>query len=121
MNLSKKEIQSFIHAARRDHADSFDMIEKHVFTSMIAGMRVKLLDRLLKGKNAEMEKQLAALNRMENFLERLSFKNCVFYFQAKTILAQDRRITILEQEKIDLIKKKEELEKENVYLKRNIK
>lgn len=108
--INKKEIQQFIHAARRDDSSSFEMIEKHVFTSMITGMKIKLFDRLLNhGKNKDVERNLAALDRMEDFLERLSFKNCVFHFQAKTILSQDRRIIILEQEKMDLIKENEKL------------
>jgi hypothetical protein len=44
----------------------------------------------------------------------------VFHFQAKTILSQDRRIILLEQEKKDLIKRSsskiKELEGENSSL-----
>jgi len=123
--IDQKEIKTFIHAARVDNEASIDNIEKHVFTSFVAGMHAKLIEKLLKNDSEETRKQIAALERMESFLERLSFKNCVFYFQAKTILAQDRRLAILEQDKRDLIirakKRIEELEKEVEILKRNIK
>ena len=105
--MDKKEIQKFIQSARCDNDASFDMIEKNAFTEMLTGLKIKILSRSMeKGYNEEMEKQLSSLTRMEKFMERLTFKNCVFHFQAKTILSQDVRIVILEQEKIDLIKSK---------------
>lgn len=103
--IKDKEIKQFIHAARCDNDASFDMIEKYSFSAFISSMEVKLLNRLVKGENEEISKQLASLQRMSNFLERMTFKNCVFHFQAKTILSQDKRIAILEQEKMDLIKR----------------
>ena len=123
--VNDKELKQFVHAARCDNDASFDMIEKHSFNAFIHAMEVKLLERLLKGDNPEIKTQLASLQRMSNFLERLTFKNCVFHFQAKTILSQDRRIIILEQEKMDLIKRStskiNELETEMEQLKKRIK
>ena len=105
--MDQKEIKQFIHSARVDNDASFDLMEKHSFVTMLTGMKVKLLKRVIdKGSSEELETQIASIGRMENFLDRLTFKNCVFYFQAKTILSQDRRIAILEQEKMDLIKSK---------------
>lgn len=131
--MDKKEIQQFIHSARCDNAASFDMIEKNAFLLFLGGIKVKLLDRIIKDVGNEgLKIQLASLDRMEAFLERLTFKNCVFHFQAKTILSQDKRIIILEQEKMDLIKSKaalvtrakkkfESLEKELNNIKKRIK
>jgi len=131
--MENKEIQQFVHAARMDNAGSFDAIEKNAFSSMISGMQSKLRGRQLKDLNNEqIKKQIASLDRMESFLDRLTFKNCVFHFQAKTILSQDRRIILLEQEKKDLIsrstskineiqKRNNELEKELSNIKKRIK
>lgn len=124
--VDKKELEKYYYAARNDNEASFDMIEKNSFSEMLTGIKIKLLSKVIEGvRSKEMEVQIASLDRMDNFLERLTFKNCVFIFQSKTILSQDRRIIILEQEKMDLItrstSKIKELEKELESVKKRIK
>jgi tmRNA-binding protein len=118
--IDNKEIKQFISSARNDNAASFDMVEKHSFSLLLSGIKIKLINKLIKNDSGEVKDQIASIDRMENFLERLTFKNCVFHFQAKTILSQDRRIILLEQEKKDLIKRSsskiKELEGENSSL-----
>jgi hypothetical protein len=118
--IDNKEIKQFISSARNDNAASFDMVEKHSFSLLLSGIKIKLINKLIKNDSGEVKDQIASIDRMENFLERLTFKNCVFHFQAKTILSQDRRIILLEQEKKDLIKRSsskiKELESKNSSL-----
>lgn len=107
MKINYEEINRWIAQARRDDLMSTDSIEKHAFASLIGGMVLKLLDR----KSAEAQKQLAMLQRMESYLERMTYKNCIQHFQAITITAQDRRIAILEEEKQELIQELEQIKK----------
>jgi hypothetical protein len=64
---------------------------------LIAGMELKLMGR----KDAK--KQLSIIQRMDSFLDRLTYVNCISIFQAKIIKSQEMRIAILEQSKTDLI------------------
>jgi hypothetical protein len=107
MKIDYEEINIWIAQARRDDLMSTDSIEKHAFKSLLGGMIIKLLDK----KSVEAQKQLGMLYRMESYLERLTYKNCIHHFQAKTITAQDRRIAILEEEKQELIQELEQIKK----------
>ena len=105
--MDDKEIKRFISDARR--ANDMDMmsIEKHSFQSLLLGMIIKL-----KGKTGvNVDEQLAALERMSSFMDRMTYKNCIFHFQSLTITAQDTQIAILQQDKMDLIIENETLKK----------
>ena len=107
--MDNKEIESWIRQARNATSMDTHNIEKYAFQSLLSGMIIKILGK----KGPKAERQLAALNRMDDFLERLTQKNCIFHFQGLTITAQDRQISILQQEKMELIKEIETL-KENI-------
>jgi len=107
--MDKEEIKTWIREARSANSMDTHSIEKHAFQVLLSGMILKLLGK----KGPQVERQLAALKRMDDFLERLTHKNCVFHYQAITITCQDRQIATLQQEKISLIKEIETL-KENI-------
>lgn len=108
MKLDQKEIEKFIREARNEEAMDVHAINKSSFQHLLTSMMIKVLNR----KGAEAETQLAVLRRMDDFVERLTFKNCIYIFQCKTITAQDRQIEILHQEKLILIEENQTLKKE---------
>ena len=107
--MKKENVEELFRQARNEDLMSSHSVEKFAFQSLLTGMIAKLI--LKKGE--QVEEQLATLQRMDRFLERLTFFNVLFVFQAKVIIEQDRQIAILEQEKMDLIK-------ENTNLRKNI-
>jgi hypothetical protein len=87
---------------------SLHAIEKHAFSSLLAGMITKLI-----GKGGKAEKQLASLERMSRFLERLTYVNILFTFQSKLITEQERQI-------LDMNNTIQHLQNENISLKKEI-
>jgi len=108
--MKNEEIKKLWFIARHEEGMDLHSTYKYDFQSLLTGMMIKMLSR----KGPEAEEQMATLRRMDDFLERLTYRNCIFHFQAKILTVQDRQIAILEQEKIDLIR-------ENNNLKKNIK
>jgi len=97
--MNKKEIERIWNVSRNEDFWSSHSINKYSFQTLLTGIKIKLIGK--KGENAI--KQLAEIDRMEFFLERLTFMNCIGIFQAKSIVSMERRIIILEQEKEGLI------------------
>ena len=104
-----KQIQQYINDSKSEDLTSIHSMNKHAMQSVLSAMIVKLLDN----KSEEAQEQLLVLQRFDRFLEQLTYRNCVFIFQAKMLTAYERELAILEQDK-------EELTKENLKLKRNI-
>ena len=108
--MKKEEIEKILSDCRDEDMMSMHSVEKHNFQSLIAGMMSKLV--LKKGEEAQ--RQYRTLQRMDNFLERLTYMNVIQIMQAKLITRQDQQIVILQQEK-------RELEEEIINLKKRIK
>ena len=96
-------------------------INKHVFKGLICSMMSKLVLK----KDDQSKKQLDILEQMDRFLDRLTLKNVMYIFQAKLISKMELQITILEQEKRDLIQRStskiKELSDELTNVKKRIK
>jgi hypothetical protein len=105
--MKNETIKRICEQARNEDLVSSHSVEKFAFQSLLSGMIAKLL--LKKGDNAS--KQLAILQRMDRFIERLTYVNIIFITQAKMLAEQDRQIILLEQEKEDLIQEIETLKK----------
>lgn len=105
--MDNKTIERYIREAKSEDLMSSHSVEKHAFAALIGGMIAKLLDK----KGTEAQRQLAALQRMERFMEKMTLRNVVFHFQAKMLTEQDRQIILLEQEKQELIKEIDNVKK----------
>lgn len=119
--MDKKIIEQFIHDARKSNSVDTFTIHKLAFTELISGLIVKCLEvrtayaekikshpverENLKKKSHQAEMQYNALKSMEGFMEVMTYKNCIFHFQAISLVAMDRQILILQEEKADLIEK----------------
>ena len=103
-------IQQYVNEARDEDLMSTHNIQKHAFQSLVKGMIHKVSQR----SSNEAQEQLETLKQMDNFLDQLSHKNCIFIFQSKWIAELERQNTRLSQDNIDLLK-------ENNKLKLNIK
>lgn len=95
--MDQKEIENIWHDSVNEDFMSAHSLNKFTFKNLIAGMELKLMGR----KDAK--KQLSIIQRMDSFLDRLTYVNCISIFQAKIIKSQEMRIVILEQSKTDLI------------------
>ncbi len=119
--MNKEEIERLWNDSVNEDFISAHSLNKYTFKSLIAGLEIKLIGR----EEAAAKKQLSILQRMDSFLERLTYVNCISVFQAKIIKSQEYRIAILEQEKHDLIERStnkiEALEKELSNVKKRIK
>ena len=83
-------------------------LNKFTFKSLIAGIELKLIGR------EDAKEQLSIIQRMDSFLERLTYVNCISVFQAKLIKSQEMRIILLEQGKTDLILVNEDLKTRSI-------
>ena len=95
--------------AKREDLMSMHSIEKYAFSSLLTGMSIKLLQK----SDSKSQLQLKKLQRMERFLERITYFNVMYSFQTKIILELERNIAILEDEN-------ERLLKENISLKESL-
>ncbi len=97
-------------AARSEDSVSVYTLEKASFQVILGGMIMKLLP-----KHTEAAKQqLDTLNRMDRFLERITYHNVMSIYKSKLIIEQDGQIAKIEQEK-------RLLQEENINLKKRIK
>lgn len=119
--MDNKEIEKLWNDSVNEDFVNAHSLNKYTFKSLVSGLQTKLIGR----EEAEAKKQLSILNRMDSFLDRLTYVNCISIFQAKIIKSQEHRIAILEQQNHDLIerstKKIEALEKELMNVKKRIK
>jgi hypothetical protein len=117
--MDDKAIKQLWRSARQELFTSNYVLEKCSFEMLIDGMILKIHQKYNKGGNTnktpKAEETLQKLDQMKHFLEKLSFKNCISHFQAKIIVAQDRRILLLENDKRELIEELEKLKK-NILL-----
>jgi hypothetical protein len=97
--MENKEIQRLYEMAKSESYSSSHDINKQVFSSLLSSM----VNKLLLKKDDASQKQLAVLQQMDKFLERLTLKNVMYVFQCKLIIKMESQIMILEQDKRDLI------------------
>ena len=97
--MENKEIENLYLMSKSESYSSSHDINKQVFSSLLSSM----VNKLLLKKDDASQKQLAVLQQMEKFLDRLTLKNVMYVFQCKLILKMESQINILEQEKRDLI------------------
>jgi hypothetical protein len=97
--MENKEIQRLYEMAKSESYSSSHDINKQVFSSLLSSM----VNKLLLKKDDASHKQLAVLQQMDKFLERLTLKNVMYVFQCKLIIKMESQIMILEQDKRDLI------------------
>ena len=127
-NMKDIEMKKLYELARCETYASTHNINKNVFHDLISSMITKLVVK----KDKASLKQLSILEQMNKFLDRLTLKNVIYVFQAKLICKMEVQITILEQEKRDLIQRsidkikeleseKSELNKELTNVKKRIK
>ena len=95
--MKNKEIENLWHDSVNEDFISAHSLNKFTFKGLIGGMELKLMGR------EDAKAQLSILQRMDSFLDRLTYVNCISIFQAKIIKSQEMRITLLEQSKTDLI------------------
>ena len=97
--MENKEIQRLYEMAKSESYSSSHDINKQVFSSLLSSM----VNKLLLKKDDASQKQLAVLQQMDKFLDRLTLKNVMYVFQCKLIIKMESQIMILEQDKRDLI------------------
>lgn len=95
--MDNKQIEKLWNDSVNEDFMSAHNLNKFTFKGLIVGMELKLLGR------EDAKKQLSIIQRMDSFLDRLTYVNCISIFQAKIIKSQEMRIALLEQSKTDLI------------------
>lgn len=101
-------LQRYIDEARDEDLMSTHNVQKHAFQSLIKGM----IHKVSQMKSNEAQEQLKTLEQMDDFLDQLSHKNCIFIFQSKLIAELERQNAKLSQENLDLLKENNQLKQE---------
>jgi len=101
--MTNKELEKIVRQARNEDLISFHSLHKHGFQALLSGMITKLMG----STKPEAKRQLAALQKMDRFMERLTQMNVMYIIQAKMLQTMDRQVAILEQEKLDIIEEYE--------------
>lgn len=111
--MENKEIEELWLQAKIELFESNWIFEKASFECLIDGMIFKIQKKYNKGwgvnKTPQDDDIMSKLESMKYFLDRLSYKNCIFHFQSKIIISQENRILKLELDKDSLIEELKEL------------